>query len=350
MTNKIAPQSVSRAAELFASAERIVLFTHMAPDGDAMGSTLALYHHLVSSAHSSVTPIVPNAFPDFLAWLPGAEQMLVFEKEAERSADVIRHADLIVCLDFNEPKRIGPAGELLLQNPCPKVLIDHHIMADKEWLREGDVVISHPESPSASELVFRLLWQTQNFQLSTDIATCIYTGMMTDTGNFSFNSNYPEMYEIIMHLVEAGIDKDAIYNSVFNQYSADRMRLMGYCLHQKMRIFPECHLALIALSSAELKQFHFRQGDAEGLVNLPLQIADVYYSVFMREQDPKPGTPKPVVKISFRSQGDRPVNIFAREIFNGGGHMNASGGEYVGSIHGAVSRFLASYSKYLKED
>jgi phosphoesterase RecJ-like protein len=176
--------------------------------------------------------------------------------------------------------------------------------------------------------------------------------MMTDTGNFSFNSNYPEMYQIVGDLVALGVNKDAIYNRVFNAYSADRMRLMGYCLYQKMKIFPEHHTALIYLSKKELYRFNFRSGDAEGIVNLPLQIKDIHYSCFMREDKVNPteeslaGGSKTKIKISLRSQGDRPVNVFAKDIFNGGGHANASGGEYYGPLTEAVQQFLENYQKY----
>ncbi len=173
---------------------------------------------------------------------------------------------------------------------------------------------------------------------------------MTDTGNFSFNSTNAELYDIIANLIRAGIKKDAIYDAVFNQYTTDRLRLIGYALYRKMRIFPDAHLALITLSADELDQYHYQPGDTEGLVNMPLQIADVYYSVYMREERPKPGTPKPRIRVSFRSQGDRPVNVWASEVFHGGGHANASGGELFGSLNQAVQLFEKSYKQYIKTD
>jgi phosphoesterase RecJ-like protein len=180
--------------------------------------------------------------------------------------------------------------------------------------------------------------------------------MMTDTGNFSFNSNYPEMYQIIGELVAFGVNKDEIYNRVFNAYSADRMRLMGYCLYQKMKIFPEHHTALIYLSRKELYRFNFQSGDAEGIVNLPLQIKDIHYSCFMREDKVNPtevalaGGSKTKIKISLRSQGNRPVNVFAKDIFNGGGHANASGGEYYGPLPEAVQLFIDNYAQYFDQE
>jgi phosphoesterase RecJ-like protein len=175
---------------------------------------------------------------------------------------------------------------------------------------------------------------------------------MTDTGNFSYNSNRPQIYNIISQLVAAGANKDEIYNAVFNQYSVDRMKMVGYCLYQKMRIFPEHHTALIYLNRKELYRFHFQKGDAEGIVNMPLQSKDIHYSVFMREDKATPdemeknGGISTKIKLSFRSQGNRPVNVFAREVFNGGGHANASGGEFYGPLKDAVQLFLDNYERY----
>ncbi len=322
----------------------------MSPDGDAMGSSLGMMHYL-RGLGKKATVVVPNSFPSFLAWMPGAQEVIVYEAHTKEANEVLEKAELAVCTDFNEPKRIGVVGDKLMTLTCPKLLIDHHLHpADF-----ADVTISYFDSPSASELVYRMIRQL-NGQITKDVATCLYTGMMTDTGNFSFNSNHSEMYEIVGELVSLGVDKDAVYNAVFNSYSADRMRLMGYCLYQKMRIFPEYHTALIYLSRKELYKFNFQSGDAEGIVNLPLQIKDVYYSCFMREDKVNPSEvslahgSKTKIKISLRSQGDRPVNVFAHEIFGGGGHANASGGEYYGGIAEAVQRFLDNYPKYFKKE
>ena len=342
--------------EYIDKAEHIVILTHMAPDGDAMGSALALWHYCrVQTELRTVHVIVPNAFPAFLSWMPGAEEVKVYEKEAEACNRLIAEADLILCTDFNDPKRIGPMGEKLMASAAPKVLIDHHVeplltspQGEEIWAE----VHSHPEASSACEIVYRLLTdisrQPGQTCISQEIATCIYTGLMTDTGNFSYNSTNAYLYDIIASLLRAGVKKDEIYNAVFNQFSSDRMRLAGYALYRKMRIFPEYHLALITLTADELDQFHYRNGDCEGIVNMPLQIGDVFYSVLMREERAKPGTPKSRIRISLRSQGDRPVNIWANEVFHGGGHMNASGGELFGSIPFATKIFEDSYKKYLK--
>jgi phosphoesterase RecJ-like protein len=290
---------------------------------------------------------VPNAFPEFLAWMPGTANAWLYDTHKQQADSYLDEADLVICTDFNDAKRIGELGDKMLLLACPKVMIDHHLYPSDF----ADAMVSVPEASSTCELVYDLL-STINCPLSTDIATCLYTGLMTDTGNFSYNSNRPQIYSMISQLVTAGADKDAIYNAVFNQYSIDRVKLVGYCLYQKMRVFPDHHAALISLGRKELYRFNFQKGDAEGIVNMPLQSKDIHYSVFMREDKATPdemaknGGIKTKIKLSFRSQGNRPVNVFASEIFNGGGHANAAGGEYYGSLAEAVQLFLDNYTKY----
>ena len=350
ISDKLTQEQVEGVRRLLEPAKKVVILTHMSPDGDAMGSALALYWWLKDSKEAHV--IVPNAFPDFLNWMPGVNDILVCENNPAQAQQLISEADLIICSDFNEPKRIGQLGQMALDATCPKILIDHHLFPSDF----ADVTISYSDSPSASELVYRLIYQLGVKDLSLELATCIYTGMMTDTGNFAFNSNHAEMYLIVAQLVAAGVDKDAVYNNIFNAHTEGRMRLVGYCLNNKMRVFPNRHAALIYVSGKELYRFNFKTGDAEGIVNMPMQIKDVYYSVFMREdkvaeweKDHANGS-KTKIKISMRSQGDRPVNTFCHDIFNGGGHKNASGGEYYGSLSEAVDLFLKNYEKYFKED
>lgn len=336
------------------AASNIAIFTHQSPDGDAMGSSLAMYH-LALSLNKQAKVIVPNAFPDFLAWMPGADSIIKFDTQTTQAKDFINSADLIICTDFNDPKRVGPIGELMLSSSCPKLMIDHHLHPSNF----ADAMISVPEASSTCELVYDFIATSAPDSLSTaniHIATCLYTGLMTDTGNFSYNSNRPNIYKMISHLVSLGIDKDEIYNAVFNQYSVDRVKLVGYCLYKKMRIFPEHHTALIYLNRKELYKFNFQAGDAEGIVNMPLQSKDIHYSVFMREDKSTPDEMgknngiKTKIKLSFRSQGNRPVNIFASEVFNGGGHANAAGGEYYGPLSEAVQLFIDNYTKYLDKE
>ena len=381
---------------LVSEATNVVITTHMSPDGDAMGSALAMYHWLRCRRPDlqSLTVILPTAAPDFLMWLPEADKCLVHDRQRDEAEQRVADADLIICTDFNEPKRVGALAPALLkaagiptmsraedafkevrspgrttETSSPEetivnrkskiILIDHHLHPSDF----ADVVVSVPEAPATCQLVYELITaEEQTPSLcregwgGSSIPTCIYTGLMTDTGNFSYNSRNPELYRIVARLIEWGVDKDAIYNNVFNQYSVDRMRLVGYCLNQKMRVFPEYHMALIYLSRKELYKYNFQSGDADGIVNMPLQSKDIYYSCFMREDKATPeeqaanGGCKTKVKISLRSQGDRPVNILAAELFGGGGHANASGGEYYGPLSSAVHRYLSGYTQFFKKD
>lgn len=331
------------------SANKIAIFTHQSPDGDAMGSSLAMYH-FVRSLGKEAKVIVPNAFPVFLAWMPEADTILLYDIHNTQANDYLNTVDLVICTDFNDPKRIGELGDKMLSLGCKKIMIDHHLHPTDF----ADAMISIPEASSTCELVYDVI-SNYPYPLNQTIATCLYTGLMTDTGNFSYNSNRPNIYEIISKLVSVGINKDAIYNAVFNQYSVDRIKLVGYCLYQKLRVFPEHHTALIYLNRKELYRFNFQAGDAEGIVNMPLQSKDIHYSVFMREDKATPdeikknGGIKSKIKLSFRSQGDRPVNLFASKIFNGGGHANAAGGEFYGSLSEAVQLFLDNYTTFLNK-
>lgn len=328
-------------------ANKVAILTHQSPDGDAMGSSLAIYH-FVKTLGKEAQVIVPNAFPDFLAWMPGADFVLLYDAQREQANTYLDTVDLIVCTDFNDPKRIGALGDKMLSLACQKVMIDHHLHPSNF----ADFIVSDPDASSTCELVYDVVKN----HLTSNIAQCLYTGLMTDTGNFSYNSNRPQIYPMIASLIEAGVDKDAIYNAVFNQYSIDRMKLVGYCLYQKMRVFPKHHTALIYLNRKELYRFNFQKGDAEGIVNMPLQSKDIHYSVFMREDKATPDEMekndgiKTKIKLSFRSQGNRPVNVFAHDIFNGGGHANAAGGEFYGTLTDAVQKFLDTYTKYFDKE
>ena len=339
ITQTIHSEEVSRANALIRKAQSVAILTHMSPDGDAMGSSLAMKLYLQALGKETIAVIVPNSFPDFLAWLPDAGNILVYDKQEEESKTIIANTDLIICLDFNDTKRIGKMGEAVEQSAAKKIVLDHHLFPQDF----ANITMSYPHASSTSELVFRFICQSGDFGLlNTSIATCIYTGIMTDTGNFSYSSNNPELYQIAAELMKQNIDKDAIYDQVFNTYSVSRMRLTGYCLYRKMRILGK-NTALIALSKDELLRFNFQSGDGEGLVNLPLQIANVHYSVFMREDKDK-------IKISFRSQGERPVNEFAAKYFNGGGHKNAAGGESYDSLEDTVKRFEQHFREYFKKE
>ena len=337
LSKVIAQANVDHVEKWFEKADKIVIVSHVSPDGDAIGSSLGLYHFLLSQ-DKTVHVIVPNAFPDFLKWMPGAKEIIQYNRYKEFADKLIQEADVICCLDFNVLKRIDDMEEAVKNSPGRKMLVDHH-------LNPGDfarITISHPNISSTSELVFRLICQLGNFgDISKEGAECIYTGMMTDTGGFTFNSNNREIYLIIGELLSKGIDKDEIYRRVFNTHTEDRFRLMGYVLYDKMQVFPQFKSALITLSREEQKRFHHMKGDTEGFVNMPLSIKDVCFSVFLRED-----TEKDMIKVSLRSVGTFPCNLVAAEFFNGGGHLNASGGEFFGPMEDAVALFKQALVKY----
>lgn len=337
LTKVIAQAEVDHVEKWFERAEKIVIVSHVSPDGDAIGSSLGLYHFLTSQ-EKTVNVIVPNAFPEFLHWMPGAKEVIVYDKYKEYADKLINEADVLCCLDFNVLSRIDEMEEVVRNTPARKMMVDHH-------LYPGDfcrITISHPEISSTSELVFRLICQLGNFSdITKEGAECIYTGMMTDTGGFTYNSNDREIYYIISELLSKGIDKDEIYRKVFNTHSEDRLRLMGYVLYDKMQVFPEFNSALIWLDASEQKRFQYKKGDTEGFVNIPLSIKDVRFSVFLRED-----TEKKMIKVSLRSVGTFPCNKVAAEFFNGGGHLNASGGEFYGPMEEAINLFKQALVKY----
>jgi Exopolyphosphatase-related proteins len=330
MITKIIDESlIQKAKKYIEKGNSFVIVAHVAPDGDALGSSLGLYHFLMEYEKDNVSIIFPNNFPDFYNWMPGSEDIVIYEKQTEEADELIKNADVIFCLDFNEPKRIEKMADAILAAEGRKVMIDHHLNPSDFC----NVTISYPEISSTSEMVFRFICRMGYFDLLTkDAAECIYTGMMTDTGSFTYNSNKPEIYTIIGELIKKGIDKDLIYRRVNQVSSESRLRMMGYVLYEKMKIYPEYKAALITLNNEELAHFNYKSGDTEGLVNLPLSIAEVEFSVFIRSD-------KEYTKISLRSQGDFPCNLFAAKYFNGGGHKNASGGEFFGNIEDAVALF-----------
>ena len=320
MLSKIIKEdSIVQSRRFIDNANKILLTGHISPDGDSLGATLGLYH-LLKQLGKDVTVMVPNRYPSFFNWMPGIDKVFIMEENKTEAVKIIKESDVIFCIDYNTLDRVNGMKPLIEQSKAKKVMIDHHLDPNINC----DVVISHPEISSASELVFRFMCRMGFYQeVSLESAECIYTGMMTDTGGFTYNSNNPEIYIIIKALLEKGVDKDAIYNKVFHTYSEDRLRLLGYCLN-KMEIIPECNAAIIVLTQEELHRFNYKVGDTEGIVNMPLQIENVNKSVLVRED-------KTQIKLSFRSQGDVAVNIMAEQ-FGGGGHKNAAGGESTQSM------------------
>lgn len=319
--------------------DNFVVVAHKNPDGDAVGSSLALALFL-RSLGKSATVVLPNGFPSFLRWLPGAQDIVVYETAQACAASLIAGAGAIFCLDFNSVPRLGDMAAAVDASPALKVLVDHHLFPDEGFA----VAISLPVACSTSELVFRVIYRLASCDaISLEMAQAIYTGMMTDTGSFAYASNRKDIYLIVAELISKGVDKDLIYRKVFYNYSVSRLKLIGFVLYEKLKVFEHLNASLITLSHAELKKFNVAKGDTEGLVNMPLQKKGLRFSCFLREE--LPGK----INVSLRSVGDFPCNAVAADFFNGGGHKNASGGEVRGSMEDAVALFEKALKAYEKQ-
>ncbi len=335
----IKDDNIKQLRDLLSESEKIVITCHLSPDGDAIGSSLGLWH-VLNRLGKSVKVITPDAVPKHLTFLPGVKDVLPFNRYGDFATKLFKSADLVFCLDFNDAKRVDRMSETLLASPARKVMIDHHLFPGDF----ADVVISHPEVSSTSMLVFRVLCRLELFDdIDRDAAECIYTGMMTDTGNFTYNSNDPDLYVVIAELLKKGIDKDRIYRLACNTSSLSRLKLNSYAVLDKMQLFPEHSASLIVLDRDELNRFHYEKGDTESLVNVPLSLPEVQYSVFLRDD-------VDYIKVSMRSKGEFPVNKICEAHFNGGGHKNASGGEFYGTMQEAIDKLtevMPEFDKYL---
>ena len=314
--------------QLISNANNILITCHKSPDGDAIGATLAWAEYLTSIGKEP-TMIVPDQFPDFLTWLPNSQKIVRYDKHREKCDMLFKIADLIFCLDYNTPSRVDEMEQSLVSSPASRVLIDHHLKPEVPAV----LTISQPEACSTCELIFRIVWQMGAFEQQTrHFAVPVYCGMMTDTGGFLYNSTRCEIYFIISQLLTKHIDKDRIYRNVYHNYSEDRIRLMGYVLYEKLVYIPEYNAAFYTLTKDELRRFHFIKGDAEGLVNIPQQIKGLKLSISLREDTDKPN----IIWVSLRSVDDFPCNLMAEQFFNGGGHLNASGGRINGTMQDAI--------------
>lgn len=325
--------------QLIEESSRTVLTCHVRPDGDAIGSTLGL-HHLLSSLGKESTVIVPDKAPQSLSFLPGFKDIAVYTSHKDYCEKVISEADLIICCDFNTPSRQDALAPAIQNAHSRKVLIDHHMEPDTFV----DLMISYPEMSSTCELIFRLIAAMGLYgEVNLDCATCLLTGMITDTRNFTVNCKNPDIYEILMRLLEKGVDKERIVKEALNTRSYNSLRLEAFALSEKLEVFPEHKAALVTLSLQDLERFHYERGDTEGLVNRPLEIRGLVYSIFMREDED-------CIKISARSVNGFPVSEICKKLYGGGGHLQAAGGEYFGSLKECRKKLveaLAEFDVYL---
>src|SRR5258705_2848123 len=299
---------------LLQTSQNIVITTHHRPDGDAIGSSLALYHFLVQEGHK-VTVITPDEAPSFLAWMPGFNTIMVYEKNVPAAVEKIKNASIIFCLDFNRIDRLDRLGEPVAKSSAKKILIDHHLDPETTF----DFSFSFPKSCATCELIYYFI-SGLNGKFSTPVAECIYTGIMTDTQSFRFSTMTADTHRIIAALIEAGVQNHIIHENVYDSYSENRLRLLGYSINNKLKIYPEHKTALITLTKEELDRFHYVPGDSEGFVNYALAVDRIRMAACFTEGHR-------LIKISLRSKGNFSVKKIAENYFEGGGHMNAAGGK-----------------------
>ncbi|MDK2772839.1 MAG: bifunctional oligoribonuclease/PAP phosphatase NrnA [Flavobacterium sp.] len=319
-----------------AEPKKITIVSHRNPDGDAMGSSLGLLHVLKQLNHQ-VTFISPNEFPDFLAWLPNSNDIVVFEKQQNIAEELLKSSDLIFTLDFNALHRTGDfMGNFMKTLSNTMILIDHHELPDDY----AKYLFSNTNYGSTCEMIYDFINALDyNNLINKEVATCIYTGILTDSGGFRFPKTTPATHRCVAQLIERGVNNSEVYNLLYDNATYNRLQLLGKAL-QNLKLLPEFNASYITLSQNELNEFNYQKGDTEGIVNYGLTIKDVFVTaIFIENKD------EGIIKISFRSQGDYDVNQFARKYFNGGGHINAAGGKSFSNLEETVNQFIANLAK-----
>lgn len=327
---KFDKKDISRLRTLIDDANSVVIVSHMAPDGDALGSSLGMAQ-VLEFMGKEVRVVVPNTPTRQLRFLPGFKYIYIYKEDPAFADSLFNNADLIISLDFNVLTRIDRAAATVRAAKAPKVLIDHHINPEEF----AAVTISRPEESSTCMLLFKVLCALELVEaINRECADCLLTGMLTDTGNFSFNGNDPEAYRIVAELVARGANHDRLVKLLFDTSSQNCLRLNAFAIADKMQVWEDKGCALITLTLEELKRFHSQTGDTEGLVNKPLAIPQVRCSCFLREEDD-------FIKVSMRSKGSLPVDKICSKYFGGGGHRNAAGGEFKGNMQQCIDKFVS---------
>lgn len=325
---------------LLSTPQHIVIVPHKNPDGDAMGSSLGLFHYLNGCNHKT-TVIAPNDYPDFLKWLPGDESVLKYDTQQESCKTLIKQADIIFTLDFNALHRAGEQlGNTLKASETLKIMIDHHQQPDTY----AKYTYSDVSMSSTCEMIYNfieLLGDTD--KINASIATCLYAGIMTDTGSFRFPATTSRTHHVIGNLIEKGADNSQIHNKVYDTNSYSRLQLLGRAM-QNLKVIPELRTAYITLSQAELDEFNFKKGDTEGFVNYALSLKDIIFAAIFIENHQED-----IIKISLRSKGGFSVNEFSRAHFNGGGHTNAAGGRSESNLQSTIDKFISILPQYKQE-
>lgn len=317
---------------------RIIVTTHHKPDGDAMGSSLALCEWLKLLGHKVVV-ITPTDYPRFLHWMPGHSEVIIYESNEKKAKTITKEADYIFCLDFNDLKRINEYGHSVSSSPAIKVMIDHH----REPSNFDRYRYWTYEASSTSELIYHFIKKCRGTDnITPEIANCLYTGIMTDTGSFRYRGTSADTHRTIAELIDKGAQNSYIHEQVYDSNTMMRLKMMGFVLYEKLGILPAYNTALVYLTREELTRFDIKTGDTEGFVNYGLSIEGIKLSVLIVDRTK-------LVKMSFRSKGDFPCNEFARDHFEGGGHKNAAGGQSTNSLETTITRFTEVLSLYKEQ-
>jgi phosphoesterase RecJ-like protein len=331
-------QDISNIKQLLSTKKKIVIVPHKNPDGDAIGSTLGLYHYLLKGNHD-VTVISPNDYPEFLKWIPGENTILKHDSQTEVCETKINEADIVFTLDFNAFHRAGNMETVLSESTAIKIMIDHHQAPDDY----ATYMFSDVSMSSTCEMVYHFIDMLDDTDVvDANIATCLYVGIMTDTGSFRFRSTTSTTHEIIAHLIEKGADNTNIHAHIYDSNSYNRLQLLG-CALNNLKVIPELRTAYITLSQAELQKYDYKKGDTEGVVNYGLSLDGIVLAAIFIE-DRQEG----IIKISLRSKGDFSVNELSRAHFSGGGHTNAAGGKSHLTLEDTVEKFISILPSYKK--
>lgn len=323
---------------LLAQPQKIVITTHHKPDGDAMGSSLGLYNYLIQQGHHT-TVIAPTDYPDFLSWMPGNDAVIIYTEKTAQSAALIADADIIFCLDFNNLSRINEMGELVRAAKAYKIMIDHHLEPeDFDDYRHWDI-----NACAAAQLVYSFIVDVLDNKklINKDVATCLYTGIMTDSASFRLPNTTSAVHRVVADLIDAGAPNSRIHELVYNSASENRLRFLGHCLSNCLEVLPEFNTAIITVNKHDLEKYDVNTGDTEGIVNYALSISSIRLAAFIVERNDK-------VKLSLRSKGDFPANEICKLYFSGGGHRNAAGGQSTASLQEVVNQFKLILPEYKK--
>ncbi|MEI6061178.1 MAG: bifunctional oligoribonuclease/PAP phosphatase NrnA [Bacteroidota bacterium] len=324
--------------KLLEEKSEVLITTHYNPDGDAIGSSLALFHFLTLLGINSKV-LLPNELPSFLLWMPGADQAVIYSDDTVLGNSLIASSDLVFCMDYNALSRVKLFSDQLRASMATRVIIDHHIQPENEF----DLTFSDTRVSSTSELLYQIIDMAGHAErISKEMAECLFVGMMTDTGSFSYACNRPETFEIAANLIRAGMDVERVHRMVYDTYSESRMRLLGHCLGANMKVMPEFATAYIWLSKEDMEEYNYQQGDTEGVVNYALSIQNVAVAALFTERGDR-------IRVSLRSKGTFSVNEFARSHFNGGGHRNAAGGDIFKTMPDTLAWFEALLPQYSDE-